>query len=171
VRYPAIRCGGDLPGRLDRDRSTFEIPSLRRLIGALACDNEIDLAGVELQLQVIAGEFVFPIADQGPRLGIRIRREIRDPIRVRHENIDVVTDPMVEVRGESCAAPNDHVTSRVSVSINVSAICSRPFQSEVRHFSDPLGASTMTRPPGAHCPIQVFKAHDPGEHQVMNGFF
>jgi len=94
----------DLRRHLDEDRSAFEIPSLGRVTGALASDDEVDLAGCKLQLQVVAWKFISSSTDHGARFGIGIWREGGNPVRVRHEDVDVVTDAMIKVHGERSAA-------------------------------------------------------------------
>src|SRR3546814_3026811 len=91
---------------------------MRRLGRAPAADDEVDLSPVQLQLQVVAGELVTVLTQEG--LGRRVpgRGQVGDGIGVVEEDIDVVTDAVLVEDGKRRAAaegPRRRFLQRVEI--------------------------------------------------------
>lgn len=95
----------DFPGCLDRDCPAFKAPWPGGVACALATDDKINLAAVELKFQIASRKLVAAAGQQASRRRIPRRRQCCEGLGIGNEDVDIVTDPMPVADGKRCTAP------------------------------------------------------------------
>lgn len=84
---------------------TLELSVLDGIARAPAGDNEVDLAALQLELQIVAGKLIAAPGKQVLCRSVMRRRELGERVGVGNEDIDVVADAViVEDRQRGAAA-------------------------------------------------------------------